>query len=295
MSKTTSKSNGLVKPRTTKKVAKTNNNVVNVLSEIKVLAAPEMCSNGKLNWGIAETKNFNILRHINVDYNGLNRRTTRAHKRKVNKSIMEHGDSLSVKVCFYQGVPYRVDGNNRGESMDDGTGAPIRFSFRYVDTLEELIKIIIDHNDKARNWGTGQYISTHATYGSKTYKAIQNVMEKQGLNATIAAAIVGNTSVTLAKKYIRSGGMVMDNEKSAKERAQNVKIFLTKYKEYENLEQRVCEGLISFIGSIGWDEFFNIKIKLAEISRQLTLNGYMVGKTNAADFEDLFKKAHKAI
>jgi hypothetical protein len=288
MTKISSKSNGLAKTKTTKKVA-------NSLPTFKVLAPPFLCANGKLNWGIGETTDYSIFRHINEDYDGLNRKTTKSHKDKVNKSIMKNGDSLSVKVCVYEGIPYPIDGNNRGESMDDGTGSPIRFSFRYVDTLEELMENTIDHNDKARNWGTGQYVSTHATMGSKTYKTIQEVVKKQGLNITIAAAIVGNTSVTLAKKYIRSGDMVMDNAKFARERAQNVKIFLTKYNEYPNLEQRVCEGLISFIGSIGWNDFFYIKIKLAEISRQLTLKGYMVGKTNASDFEDLFKKAYMAI
>lgn len=261
------------------------------LPEFKVLASPYMCSNGKLNWGIGETTDFSMLHHINEDFDGLNRETDGNHKNRVHKSIMKHGDSLSVKVCIYKGKAYRVDGNNRGESMDDGSGSPIRFSFRFVETLDELIQIMIDHNDKAKNWGTTQYVRTHATNGSKAYKVIMDVVKAQRLNVTIATAVVGNVSLTLAKKYIRSGKMEMDSRKFAMERANAVKVFLTKYDEYPNMEQRICEGLLTFVGSIGWNEFFIIKNNLAKEAKELTRNGYMVGKTKASDFEDLFKKA----
>lgn len=294
MTKGISKTKGLAKAKTTKKVA-------NELPVFKVLAPEVRCANGKLNWGIGETTNFSILRHINDDFKGLNRETTKAHKRKVHESIMKNGDSLSVKVVIYDGKLYRVDGNNRGEAMNDGSGAPIRFSFRYVETLDELIEIMIDHNDKAKNWGTDQYVSTHATNGSDTYKTIQRVVKAQRLNTTIAAAIVGNTSVKLAKEYIRNGKMVMDNRTLAMGRAQDVKDFFDMFVDGKELKkapldyQRMGEGLIAFIGSISWNMFHDIKRPLAIKLREETLKGYLIGKKGSTEFEEALIQCWKKI
>jgi hypothetical protein len=255
---------------------------------------PESISDSGLHlWGIGETKDIGILTHLNDDYKGVNRDVKHPHKGVVGNTILKNGYACGIAVCIYNNKLYGADGNHRAYSLADN-GHPIRFAYRKCETLQELVDIMIGFNNSAKNWGINDYISTHATMGSEAYVILQKQIIAHKLTSSVTASLVGNISIGLAKKQIRSGELICDNEKAATDRIVFFKRFLN---DIGYLDQRPAEGLLYFLGSISFMEFKAISGKLGAEALRLIDKGALIGKgtPNARAYEKVFNDAYRNI
>jgi hypothetical protein len=280
------------KKKTTKKVAEKTFKGTEI-AYFDVIAKPVTTDDNFHLWGIGETKDINILKHLNDEYNGVNRKVAQPHKGVVGKAMLDNGYAGGISVCIHNNTLYRVDGNHRAEFLSDN-GYPIRFAYRHVESFEQLVKIMIDFNDSAKNWGVKQYINTYASTGSKAYTLLQEMGTKHGLTPTTTASLIGNVSITLAKRQIRMGELTYENKEAAISRVLMVSSFLERFGQKD---QRPTEGLMLFINSIDWNEFRSTRKAMVERAIYLVSKGYLIGKgtPNARDYERLFIDAQKSL
>ena len=290
--KNLSKTTEVATKKTTKKVAEKTFKGTEI-PYFDVIAKPLAIDDNFLMWGIGETKDINILTHLNKDYTGVNRKVAQPHKSVVGRAISENGYAGGISVCIFNNKLYPVDGNHRAEDLSDN-GYPIRFAYRHVESFEQLVKIMIDFNDSAKNWGVKQYINTYASTGSKAYILLQEMGTKHGLTPTTTASLIANVSIALAKRQIRTGELTYENKDAAMSRVLMVSSFLERFGQKD---QRPTEGLLLFINSIDWNEFRNTRKAMVERAIHLVSKGALIGKgtPNARDYEKLFIDAYKTI
>ena len=292
MAKKLAKTTEVAKKKTTKKVAEKTFKGTEI-PYFDVVANPITTNDGFHLWGIGETTDITILKHLNKDYEGVNRKVAQPHKGVVGKAMLENGYACGIAVCIYNNTLYRVDGNHRAEFLSDN-GYPIRFAYRHVESFEQLVKIMIDFNDSAKNWGVKQYINTYASTGSKAYILLQEMGTKHGLTPTTTASLIANVSIALAKRQIRMGELTYENKDAAINRVLMVSSFLERFGQKD---QRPTEGLLLFINSIDWNEFRNTRKAMVERAIYLVSKGALIGKgtPNARDYEKLFIDAYKTM
>jgi hypothetical protein len=278
--------------KTTKKVAEKTFKGTEI-PHFDVIVHETTTSSGLLMWGIGETKNIDILTHLNTDFNGVNRAVKHPHKGVVGETILKNGYACGIAVCIYNGKLYRVDGNHRADSLAEN-GHPIRFAYRKCETLKVLVDIMIGFNNSAKNWGINDYISTHATMGLTAYAILQKQVTTHKLTTSVTASLVANISIGLAKKQIRSGELVCDSEEAASQRVLYFKNFLT---YIGHLDQRPAEGLLYFLSTVSFMEFKSIDIKLGDEVKRLIKKGSLItkGTPNARDYERVFIDAYRNI
>lgn len=292
MTGVSTKTKGLAKIKSTKTVAEKTFKGTEI-PYFDVIVPEIKSDSGLLLWGIGETKNIGILTHLNDDYKGVNREVKHPHKGVVGNTMLENGYACGIAVCIYDNKLYRVDGNHRADFLAEN-GHVIRFAYRKCETLQELVNIMIGFNNSAKNWGINDYISTHATMGSEAYVILQKQITAHKLTPSVTASLVGNISIGLAKKQIRSGELICDNEKSAGDRVVFFKRFLN---SIGYLDQRPAEGLLYFLGSISFTEFKAISKKLGAETLRLIEKGALIGKgtPNARAYEKVFNDAYRNI
>lgn len=250
---------------------------------------------GLLYWGIGQTDDIRNLKHVNEDFKGLNRDAVQPHKGVVGKAIMKNGFAGGIAVVIYKNKLYRVDGNHRAEYLGD-CKYPIRFSYRYVETFEELVSIMIEFNDSAKNWKLERYISTYASTGSEAYTLVQTLSKGHGITPSCTAALIANVPIGTAKTQIRRGVLKVNGSKgSATERVKEAAIFLD---QFGQKDQRSAEGFIRFIRTIPFAEFTAISENLASRAYNLRhKENFFISKgtADAKDFDELFTEAYRTM
>jgi hypothetical protein len=268
--------------------------MVNGLPEFTVIIRPTTWK-GLLYWGIGQTDDIRNLTHVNEDFKGLNRDAVQPHKGVVGKAIMKNGFAGGIAVVIYKNKLYRIDGNHRAEYLGDSK-YPIRFSYRYVETFEELVSIMIEFNDSAKNWKLERYISTYASTGSEAYTLIQKLSKEQGITPSCTAALIANVPIGTAKTQIRRGTLKLNGSNdAATERVTQAALFL---EAFGQKDQRSAEGFIRFIRTIPFVEFIAISKKLAKRAYKLRHEeNFFISKgtADAKDFDELFTEAYRTI
>lgn len=248
-----------------------------------------------LYWGIGQTDDIRNLTHVNEDFKGLNRDAIQPHKGVVGKAIMKNGFAGGIAVVIYNNKLYRVDGNHRAEYLGDAK-YPIRFSYRYVETFEELVNIMIEFNDSAKNWKLERYISTYASTGSKAYILTEKLSKSYGITPSCTAALIADVLIETAKKQIRRGVLkVYDSKDIATEKVREVSLFL---EAFMDKGQRATEGVIVFFKTIPFAEFMTISKKLAKRAYELRhKENYFASKgmPTTKDFYELFGEAYRTL
>lgn len=261
-----------------------------------VIVPPSKLKDNLLCWGIGETNDLNILTKLNDDFKGVNREVGANHKDEVGAAIMGNGYAYGVCVCIYSGKLYRVDGNHRAEWLSEN-GYPIRFSFRHVDSFEELVGIVIGFNNSAKNWGLGQFVDTYISMDLAPYKLLKEMVTSHGLTNTAAAALIAGKTVSEIKKDLRAGLLTCNDNKAAKERVIEVKLFMI---NFGVIDQRPAEAIISLIQKIGYTTFRTMRSKLAKHAAYLHgeknfLVGRSKGTPGAKQYLELFEYAYETL
>jgi hypothetical protein len=254
---------------------------------------PMSTNNGLTYWGIGETTDISILKHLNEGCDGVNRKVAQPHKGDLGKVIRENGFAGGIAVCILDGVLWRVDGNHRAEELADNN-CIIRFSFRTVSSFNELIRIMIGFNDSAKNWGLTQYIKTYESTGNESYALLTQQKTTHGLTTTITASLISNTPLSEVKRHLRLGTFKMDKREAAVQRVLYVRNFLDKFGQSD---QRPAEGLLLLLSVISFSEFKSIYVKLAERAKALRKAGFMLAQktSGAKEFYELFNEAYQTM
>ena len=254
---------------------------------------PMSKNNGLIYWGIGETSDISILKHLNEACIGVNRKVAQPHKGELGKVIRENGFAGGIAACILDGVIWRVDGNHRAEELADNN-CIIRFSFRTVSSFSELIRIMIGFNDSAKNWGLNQYIKTYESTGIESYALLSQQKTVHGLTTTITASLISNTPLSEVKRHLRLGTFKMDKKEAATQRVLYVRNFLDKFGQSD---QRPAEGLLLLLSTIGFSTFKAVYIKLAERAIALRKEGFMLTQktSGAKEFYELFNEAYQTM
>lgn len=254
----------------------------------KVLVQPKIV-NDVLVLGVGETDDPTLLKHLNDLKNRLNRLPKKRHVRKLIDSMKKHGIADGVVVLIYQGVAYIIDGNHRAEAAFELVGF-VRFNFAYVDSADEVSEFTIDLNNIVERWNNETYSGNFVARDKYAYSLIEKY-DKKPLPKMVIASIVGNLSISGAKKQYKLGTITIDKKDipRIKKQLSLFTNFMAIYNVY-GWGSRVCEGLLLFIKDIGWDEFELMYKDIAKAA--LTFQGNnligVITNTSKFQFEKLF-------
>lgn len=208
-----------------------------------------------------------------------NRIVSRAHVKKLIKSIAEH-DMLSQNPIIVNTNGEIVDGQHRLLAAEN-----LGVDIYYVQVDPSSLHDVITLNNYSKKWSSRDYIDAYIALGYPSYKQLVKFMEDEDISLEIAfTALCGNNLVQAYRDLYRGAWKMSDEQiELAKKRIFNYKRFKLFFNESRGMTiqrtDRYFYRAINRIVELGYEEqiFKNLEsyAKSHEIEMKVTTKDYL--------------------
>ena len=197
---------------------------------------------------VVETTNYELLKLLKC-----NRNVAPAHVQKMGESVTQLSNNLRDVVVVKIGFEYFIADGQHLFSYLKSVKLPIRCKLVEAKDEREALRIVTMLNSTSRNWGIKNFVEGWANF-NKDIKVLQGLTKKFSLTHTTIAALLTNSTSSLAKKQIASGNFKVVDMDEAIKRITAIDFFYNATGFVRS--QYATTGLIDFMGNLGVEKYY---------------------------------------
>lgn len=157
-----------------------------------------------------------VLRSTNYDeftFLTTNRDPARGHIEALKRAFVEHGNLTEISPITVNENLEIIDGQHRYIAAQE-LGEPVFYMVRSNLSIQDARQMNILH----RPWNTDDYAESYAAAGNQNYIKYLELKEMYGFSHSIMVMYIVGLQATGQHKAFREGGLVIENEKAALKR-----------------------------------------------------------------------------